>query len=128
MSEPVWLPVSILLALHDRQLAEHGGAAGVRNLGLLESAVARPRNLFAYGEEDLATLAAAYAFGIMRNHPFVDGNKRTGFIAAELFLAANGLELVASDEEALAFTLGLAGSEIGEAEYAAWLKANSAKR
>jgi death-on-curing protein len=124
MTEPRWLPKDLVLAVHDRQLAEHGGAAGVRDEGLLESALARARNLYAYGESDIATLAGAYAFGIARNHPFVDGNKRTAFVACELFLAANGRELIASDEECLAMMLSLAASEIGEAEFAAWLREN----
>ena len=122
MTEPVWLPKSLVLAVHDRQLAEHGGARGVRDEGLLESALARPENQRAYGEKDVATLAAAYAFGIARNHPFIDGNKRTAFVACELFLVANGVELVASDEECLAMMLALAASEIDDAEFAAWLR------
>ena len=124
MKEPRWLPKDLILAVHNRQLAEHGGAGGVRDDGLLESALARPQNLFAYGESDAAALAGAYAFGIARNHPFVDGNKRTAFVACELFLAANGYELVASDEECLAMVLGLAASEIDETEFAAWLREN----
>jgi len=113
-----------MLHVHNRQLAEHGGGAGVRDDGLLESALARPQHLFAYGESDVAALAGAYAFGIAKNHPFIDGNKRTAFVACELFLAANGYDLVASDEECLAMMLGLAGSEISEGEFAAWLREN----
>jgi death-on-curing protein len=124
MTEPRWLPKDLILAVHDRQLAEHGGARGVRDQGLLESALARPQNLFAYGESDVAALAGAYAFGIARNHPFIDGNKRTAFVACELFLAANGYELAASDEECLAMMLALAADEIDEAEFAAWLRDN----
>jgi death-on-curing protein len=124
MTEPRWLPKDLILAVHNRQLAEHGGGGGVRDEGLLESALARPQNLFAYGESDVAVLAAAYAFGIAKNHPFVDGNKRTAFVACELFLAANGHELAASDEECLAMMLGLAASEVSEAEFAAWLREN----
>lgn len=124
MTEPVWLSKDLILAIHDRQLAEHGGGRGVRDEGLLESALARPQNLFAYGESDAAALAAAYAFGIARNHPFIDGNKRTAFVACELFLVANGFELVASDEECLAMMLSLAASESGEQEVAAWLRDN----
>jgi death-on-curing protein len=122
MKEPRWLPKDLILNVHNRQLAEHGGGAGVRDEGLLQSALARPRNLFAYGENDFTALAGAYAFGIAKNHPFVDGNKRTAFVACELFLAANGYELVAPDEECLAMMLDLAASEIGEAEFAAWLR------
>jgi death-on-curing protein len=128
MTEPRWLPKDLVLAVHDRQLAEHGGMSGVRDEGLLESALARPQNLFAYGQGDLPALAAAYAFGLARNHPFVDGNKRTAFVACELFLAANGFDLAASDEECLAMTLALAASEIDEAEFASWLRENVAAR
>ncbi|MBS0386803.1 MAG: type II toxin-antitoxin system death-on-curing family toxin [Proteobacteria bacterium] len=124
MTEPRWLSKDLVLAIHNRQLAEHGGAAGVRDEGLLESALARPQNLHAYGEGDVVAMAAAYAFGIARNHPFIDGNKRTAFVACELFLAANGFELVASDEECLAMMLSLAASEIDEAEFAMWLRDN----
>jgi death-on-curing protein len=124
MTEPRWLPKDLILQVHNRQLAEHGGGAGLREEGLLESALARPQNLFAYGESDAAALAGAYAFGIARNHPFVDGNKRTAFVACELFLAANGYELAASDEECLAMMLALASNEVDEAEFAAWLREN----
>ncbi|MBX9746321.1 MAG: type II toxin-antitoxin system death-on-curing family toxin [Hyphomonadaceae bacterium] len=124
MTAPRWLPKDLILAVHERQLAEHGGAAGVRDEGLLESALARPQNLFAYGESDAVALAGAYAFGIARNHPFVDGNKRTAFVACELFLAANGYELGASDEECLAMMLSMTASEIDEGEFAAWLRDN----
>lgn len=124
MTEPRWLPKNLILVVHERQLAEHGGARGLRDEGLLESALARPQNLSAYGESDVATLAGAYAFGIARNHPFIDGNKRTAFVACELFLMANGNELLASDEECLAMMLSLAANEIGEAEFAAWLREN----
>lgn len=128
MKAPRWLPKHLILAVHNRQLAEHGGAAGVRDEGLLESALARPQNLFAYGEGDAVALAAAYAFGIARNHPFIDGNKRTAYVACELFLMANGFELTSSDEESLAMMLGLAAAEIGEAEFAAWLRDNVQRR
>jgi len=124
MTEPRWLPKHLILDIHNRQLAEHGGGVGVRDEGLLESALARPQNLFAYGESDPAALAGAYAFGIAKNHPFVDGNKRTAFVACELFLAANGYDLVASDEDCLAMMLSLAASEIDEGEFAAWLRDN----
>ncbi|MFO1018007.1 MAG: type II toxin-antitoxin system death-on-curing family toxin [Hyphomonadaceae bacterium] len=124
MKEPRWLPKQLILAVHNRQLAEHGGGAGVRDEGLLESALARPQNLFAYGESDVAALAGAYAFGIAKNHPFIDGKKRTAFVACELFLAANGYDLAASDEECLAMMLGLAASEVDETEFAVWLREN----
>ena len=122
MREPRWLPKDLIVEVHNRQLAEHGGGAGLRDEGLLESALARAQSLFAYGESDFAALAAAYAFGIAKNHLFIDGNKRTAFVACELFLVANGYDLAASDEECLAMMLGLAASEIGEAEFAAWLR------
>lgn len=128
MTPPRWLPKDLILAVHERQLAEHGGASGVRDEGLLESALARPQNLFAYGESDAAALAGAYAFGIARNHPFTDGNKRTAFVACELFLAANGYDLTASDEECLAMMLSLAASEIDDVEFAAWLRDNVQRR
>jgi death on curing protein len=124
MKEPRWLPKDLILQVHNSQLAEHGGGAGVRDEGLLESALARPQNAFAYGQSDVAVLAGAYAFGIAKNHPFIDGYKRTAFVACELFLAANGYDLIASDEECLAMVLGLAASEVGEAEFAAWLREN----
>ncbi|MGE0596733.1 MAG: type II toxin-antitoxin system death-on-curing family toxin [Hyphomonadaceae bacterium] len=128
MTEPRWLPKNLILAVHNRQLAEHGGGAGVRDEGLLESALARPLNLCAYGKSDPAALAAAYAFGVAKNHPFVDGNKRTAFVACELFLAANGFELAAADEECLAMVLSLAAGEIDEAEFAVWLGDNAQPR
>ena len=124
-NEPEWLDIDIVLDFHAEQLALFGGADGIRDRGLLESALARPQNQFAYGESDAAALAAAYAFGIARNHPFVDGNKRTAFVACELFLAANGFDLTAPDEECLAMMLSLASGEIDEAEFAAWLRENA---
>jgi death-on-curing protein len=128
VSEPKWLDVEALLVAHDEQLAEHGGAGGVRDLGLLESALARPRNAWSYGQEDIAVLAALYAAGIMGNHPFVDGNKRAGFLAAYAFLYVNGLELITDDGEVIVQSLALAASEIDENEYAAWLRANAVPR
>lgn len=128
MSEPMWLDLEAVLVLHDEQLAEHGGSAGVRDLGLLESALARPRNAWSYGQGDLIPLAALYAAGIMRNHPFIDGNKRAGFLAAYAFLYVNGLEIVADEGEVVVHCLALAASEIGEEEFAAWLRENVAAR
>ena len=125
MTRPVWLPEWLVLEVHDAQLAEHGGAEGARDAGLLDSALARPLNAYAYGVEDLFDLAALYAAGVVKNHPFVDGNKRTGFILSELFLKANGVLLKATDEDVIASVLLLAGGEWGEAEYADWLQANS---
>jgi death-on-curing protein len=123
-SEPKWLSVDAVLIMHDEQLAEHGGASGVRDAGLLESALARPRNAWSYGETDLVVLGALYAVGIMRNHPFIDGNKRTGFVAAYAFLYVNGLEIVADEAEVVVQCLSLAAGEISEAEFAAWLREN----
>ena len=120
--EPVWLDSDIALAVHDRQLAEHGGGAGVRDAGTLESALARPLNRWAYGEDDLATLAATYAFGVARNHPFVDGNKRTAWVLARLFLALNGVTLVFQPEAAIQAMLALAAGELAEAEMADWFR------
>ncbi|MHA1527573.1 MAG: type II toxin-antitoxin system death-on-curing family toxin [Alphaproteobacteria bacterium] len=125
MSEPLWLSRHAIEIIHDEQLAEHGGAGGIRDAGLLDSALARPRNLFAYGEADICVLAAAYAAGIVRNHPFVDGNKRTGLLAAYAFLDVNGLELDAPEAEAVVMTLGLASGEMPEAGFAAWLRDNT---
>ena len=128
MSEPVWLRLEAILAAHDDQLAEHGGGSGIRHQGLLESALARPLNLHAYGEPSLPRLAAAYAFGIAKNHPFVDGNKRTALVAAELFLGLNGHDLTASDAQCVEEFLALAAGEVSEEELAAWVGRNSAKR
>jgi len=122
MTEPHWLGERIIHAVHNVQLVRHGGAGGTRDVGLLESALARPRNLFAYGETDLCTLAAAYAAGIVRNHPFVDGNKRSAFISAALFLQINGSRVIAPEAEAVVMTLGLASGELPEEGYAAWLR------
>lgn len=124
MADWVWLRREALTALHAEQLAEHGGAAGVRDRGLLESALARPENLAAYGEPDVFNLAAAYAFGIVKNHPFVDGNKRTGFQAAATFLLLNGQMLTASDQGVVETVLGLAAGEVNEEDFARWLRVN----
>jgi death-on-curing protein len=118
--EPVWIALSTVLAVHDEQLAEHGGHAGLRDAALLESALARPRNSYAYGERSLPALAASLAFGIARNHPFVDGNKRTSLVVSELFLELNDLELVASDEECIVTFLALAAGERTEEQLASW--------
>jgi death on curing protein len=119
-----WLRSDVVLAIHDAQIAEHGGLSGVRDLGLLESALARPENLAAYGSPDVSTLAAAYAFGIARNHPFGDGNKRTAFVAAELFLDLNGFVLSAGDGDCVITILRLAAAEISEDEFAGWIRNN----
>ncbi len=110
------------LAVHDRQLAEHGGAAGVRDAGGLDSALARPRNRWEYGEDDFAMLAAAYAFGIVRNHPFVDGSKRSGWVVANLFLDLNGRELAFDELDAIRTVERLAAGELSEDELADWFR------
>jgi death-on-curing protein len=121
MNEPVWITREIILAIQSSLIARFGGLGGIRDDGLLESALARPEQLFHYGTPTLIDLAATYAEGIVKNHPFLDGNKRAGFMAAYTFLAANGLQLVAPEEEAVVHTLALAASKIAAAEYAAWL-------
>ncbi len=121
-NEPwVWIDAAVLRAVHDEQLLEHGGATGTRDEGLFESALARPRHLAAYGEPGVAELAAAYGFGIARNHPFVDGNKRTAFVAVELFLALNGRRLAASDADCVLTMLAVAAGDLGEAALATWI-------
>jgi death-on-curing protein len=120
-----WFTEEEALALHDLLLAHYGGACGVRDAGLLSSALARPRQLSHYGTPGLAELAAAYAFGVVRNHPFVDGNKRTGFMLAAGFIERNGAAFNAPEAEAVTQTLGLAAGQITEADYARWLAANS---
>ena len=120
--EPAWLDAAIALAVHDRQLAEHGGGQGVRDPALLESTLARPVNRWGYGDDDRCALAAAYAFGIARNHPFVDGNKRTAWVFARLFLALNGLALRFAPEDAIRAMLALAAGELGEEELARWFR------
>jgi death on curing protein len=119
-----WLRKDVVLAIHDVQIAEHGGISGVRDMGLLESALARPENLAAYGDPDASALAAAYAFGIARNHPFGDGNKRTAFVSAELFLNLNGIVLSASDSDCVLTILKLAAGDILEDELAGWIRGN----
>ncbi len=120
----VWIGKALALAIHDRQLAEHGGGIGVRDQALLDSALARPQQLFAYGDPppDIAALAASLAFGLARNHPFVDGNKRTAHVCYRVFLALNDSELVASQEEKYIAMLRLAEGSLGEAEFAEWLR------
>lgn len=124
----VWIDPSVILAVHEEQLAEHGGGAGVRDAGLMESALAKPVNLAAYGDPDVADLAAAYGFGLARNHPFVDGNKRTAFVAVELFLALNGWSLTARDADCVLTMLAVAAGEIDEPTFAAWLRDHVARR
>lgn len=117
-----WLREDVVVAMHSEQIAEHGGRTGIRDAGLLSSALARPQNLAVYGEHSVFDLAAAYAFGIISNHPFVDGNKRTGFLAAYVFLYLNGWELMASEVDAVTAALALAVKDMDEAGFANWLK------
>ena len=121
-----WLLPGVVIAMHGELLAEHGGSPGVRDAGLLSSALARPQNQAAYDEPSVFDLAAAYAFGIVRNHPFVDGNKRTGFLAAYAFLNLNGWELRAPEAEAVAAVVALAAGEVDEEGFSDWLKSESA--
>ena len=127
MKKWVWIDPSIILAVHDEQIAEHGGSAGIRDQGLLESALARPLNLAAYGKPDHADLAACYGAGIANNHPFVDGNKRTAFVAVELFLALNGWKLTASDADAVIAMLAVADGTLADAAFADWIRRHAAK-
>lgn len=127
MNEPVWIDERDASALHDRLLALHGGAAGLRDDALLKSALARPQQHYAYGSSpDVVDLAAIYTAGIVQNHPFIDGNKRTGFVVGILFLELNGYRFTASEEDAAQAVLGLAAGDLNEAGYAAFLRANSA--
>jgi death-on-curing protein len=126
VNELVWLDERDALALHGRLLVLYGGALGVRDPGLLESASARPRHLHAYaGNPDVIDLAAAYTIGIIRNHPFIDGNKRTGFVVGALFLEMNGYRLMASEEDATQAVMGLAEGTLDETAFLTWLRANS---
>lgn len=121
MNEPEWLDIELVLDFHAEQLALFGGADGIRDRGLLESALARPINKFAYGETNIAALAAAYGFGIARNHAFVDGNKRTALASMIVFLGLSGIDLDATQEEATAVVLGLAAGEIPEEVLTSWI-------
>jgi death-on-curing protein len=127
VNEPEWVPRETVLALQERLLAEFGGAAGVRDEGLLESALNRPLNRFGYERPTLLELAADYAFRLVRNHPFFDGNKRIGFVTAVLFLELNGVRFSATEVDATVQTLALAARKISETQYAIWLEANSRK-
>lgn len=129
MNEPRWLSKTVILAIHADQIREHGGSLGIREMGLLESALDRPRNRMNYGSDsDLEILAAAYGFGIARNHPFVDGNKRVAFQAMYVFLGINGLEITADEEEVVRMALALAAGDLTEAELAGWLRNHTARR
>jgi len=123
--EPHWIGREVCLAVHDMLLSQYGGCAGLRDSGLLDSALARPLQMKAYGSPSLPQLAAAYASGIVRNHPFLDGNKRTGFMLGSGFLELNGLEFFATETDAVIKTLALAARELSEEEYAEWLARNS---
>ncbi len=123
-----WIDRRLLVLLHDESLAAHGGASGLRDAGLLASALARPENLAAYGHPDLAELAASYAFGLAKNHPFVDGNKRAAFLSVGLFLGLNGHRLTATQAEATVAVFGLASGEIDEATFATWIRESIAPR
>ncbi len=126
MSQPAhawrWLSLEVMRAVHEEQLAEHGGGTGVRDANLFASAMARPQQLANYAEPDAADLAASYGVGIARNHPFVDGNKRTAFVAVELFLALNGYALTATDTDCVFTMLDVATGKLEEAAFAAWIR------
>ena len=130
MSEWVWLNRAVIIAIHELQLAEHGGGTGVRDAGLLDSALGKPQQLNNYGEPppDAAALAASYGYGISRNHPFIDGNKRTGYVSAELFLRLNGWRLTADDASCVVTMLAVAAGDITEEAFAAWLRAHAVAR
>ncbi|MGC1687253.1 MAG: type II toxin-antitoxin system death-on-curing family toxin [Candidatus Acidiferrales bacterium] len=129
MKKPVWIDERDALALHDHLLPLDGGAEGVRDEGLLSSALARPQQISAYGDRPgIVELAAAYTFAILRNHPFIDGNKRTGFVVGALFLELNGYRLIASEEDATQAVMGVAAGTLDEPAFVAWLRANVKKR
>jgi death on curing protein len=128
MLPPIWIPRELIFALHLRQLAEHGGGAGIRDEGLLDSALQRPKNKFEYETPDLSELAAAYAFGLAKNHPFIDGNKRTAFVASFTFLFINGLKVTTSQEENTKVFMELAAGDIDESWLATWFRQNTAPR
>jgi death-on-curing protein len=124
MTEPFWLTRQMVVAIHDEQLTIHGGASGLRDEGMLESALDRPKNRWSYEQAELAELAAAYAFGIARNHPFVDGNKRTSLLALYTFLGVNGVDFVVPEAEAAAIILSLAAGEVSEESLMRWIRDN----
>jgi death-on-curing protein len=124
MTEPVWLPVDLVLAIHEMQLRRFGGPPGIRDLGALESALSRPQNKLAYESADLAALAAAYAFGIARNHPFVDGNKRAAFLVVVTFLGLNGVDFLVGEAEAATIIRDLAAGLVAEEGLARWIRDN----
>lgn len=128
MAHWIWIDTAVLLAVHDEQLTEHGGISGIRDTGMFESAIDRAKNLAAYGEPDAAQLAAAYGYSLAKNHPFLDGNKRTAFVAVELFLALNGYDLQASDADCILTMLAVTASDIDEQTFADWIRSHSVKR
>ena len=128
MKEPEWVLREVVFMLHEESLAQFGGSTGLRDEGLLDSALGRPRNLFSNGRPTLFALAASCAFGLAKNHPFIDGNKRAAFLVAAAFLEINGKRFVASEADAAVRTLALAAGEMTEAAFAAWLKANAKSR
>ncbi len=128
MTAWLWLDNAVLMAVHDEQLAEHGGISGIRDEGMFLSAMQRAQNLAAYGTPDYADLAAAYGVGLAKNHPFLDGNKRTAFVATELFLVLNGYDLLANDVACVLTMLAVAAGEMDEASFAVWIRENTAQR
>ena len=122
-----WVTRSVVFAIHEEQIAEHGGTQGIRDTGLLESALARPQNLAAYGQADIVALAASYAFGLAKNHPFLDGNKRTSYVTTLVFLRINGLDIPADEAERIQLWLDLAAGELTEDKLAEWLRARVVK-
>lgn len=124
MNEPIWLDVNTVIDMHSEQLALFGGPNGIRDVGMLESALARPQNRWHYGESDLASLAASYAFGLARNHPFVDGNKRIAFHSLVVFLRLNGVPFAPESAQATAIILSLAAGEVGEDGLTRWIRDN----
>lgn len=126
--EPIWVRSDVVLAIHRRQIAEHGGLDGIRDTAMLESALGKPKNLYSYGNPppSITAMAASYAYGIAKNHPFLDGNKRTAFVVCMLFLQLNGVKLNASQEDKYQIFMNLAAGKLSEAELALWLTNNSA--
>jgi len=129
MDDPIWISIELALAIHRRQLAEHGGADGVRDVNLLNSALARPRHLFSYSDPtpDIPELAAAYAFGIAKNHAFIDGNKRTAYVVCRTFLVLNGFDMTAPALDRYEKFLAVAAGSLSEAELTKWLQSNIAR-
>jgi len=127
MTEPIWVSATSIHFFHDAQIERHGGSYGIRDKNLLDSALARPQNIYAYDQGDIFDMAASYAYGIAKNHPFVDGNKRTAFITSVLFLELNGYYFKAPEPEAVTIIVSLANGELPEAAYAQWLRDNGDK-